>query len=364
MSAPVQPGLVVKLRPTGPWRIGPDSGARDAVDLIYHSDSLYSAISGAMRLTGKLDEWLEATARNPAGPAVRLSSLYPFHNEIGFVVPPRSIWPPPASSKVRWKGARFIPLGLVSPLIAGRTLEEDQWEVDAPSQCLVPAGRPGPFRTTMRSAAAVDRLNGNIEPHSTACVEFVAGAGMWAVISFADDEQKARWRGQVEAALRLLADSGLGGERSLGWGRSETPEFIEGSLPEMILPRPAADSRAAEVQEITVPAGETPEPVEASPASETPSAWWLLSLFTPSAGDAVDWKRGNYAVVARGGRVESPARSGDLKKIVNMISEGSVLLAANSVTGSATDVAPDGFAHPVYRAGFALAIPIPWLAAS
>ena len=44
--------------------------------------------------------------------------------------------------------------------------------------------------------------------------------------------------------------------------------------------------------------------------------------------------------------------------------EGSVLLAANSVTGSATDVAPDGFAHPVYRAGFALAIPIPWLAAS
>jgi hypothetical protein len=58
--------------------------------------------------------------------------------------------------------------------------------------------------------------------------------------------------------------------------------------------------------------------------------------------------------------VESPARCGDLKKSLNMISEGSVLLARNPVRGTAPDVAPDGFAHPVYRAGFALAIPIPW----
>jgi isocitrate/isopropylmalate dehydrogenase len=62
--------------------------------------------------------------------------------------------------------------------------------------------------------------------------------------------------------------------------------------------------------------------------------------------------------------VESPARSGDLKKTVNMVGEGSVLLAASPVHGAAPDVAPDGFAHPVYRAGFALAIPIPWQAAS
>jgi hypothetical protein len=26
---------------------------------------------------------------------------------------------------------------------------------------------------------------------------------------------------------------------------------------------------------------------------------------------------------------------------------------------AATDVAPDGFAHPVYRAGFAVAVPLP-----
>ncbi len=42
-----------------------------------------------------------------------------------------------------------------------------------------------------------------------------------------------------------------------------------------------------------------------------------------------------------------------------MVAEGSVLYADGVPLGSAADVAPDGFAHPVFRAGFALAIPLP-----
>ena len=60
----MNPGLVVKLRPSGPWRIGPDSGARNRVDVIYHSDSLYSAVTAAMARLGWLEEWLDATARD------------------------------------------------------------------------------------------------------------------------------------------------------------------------------------------------------------------------------------------------------------------------------------------------------------
>lgn len=356
MIAASQPGLVVKLRPTGPWRIGPDSGTRDEVGLTYHSDSLYSAVTGAMRLLGTLDEWLDSTARNPAEPAVRFASLFPFHNEIGFVAPPRSIWPPPASTKVRWKGAQFIPLGLVAPLLNGRALEEDQWDVDGPSHCLVPAGRSGPFRVGMRTGAAIDRVvPGNAEPHTVACIEFAAGAGLWTVISFSDNQQKERWNGPVRAALRLLADSGLGGERGRGWGRADVPEFIEGSLPQMILTDQPAEPAAAAATEATATQVE-PEPMEST------SAYWLLSLFTPAATDAVDWSRGNYSVLPRGGRIESPLRSGDLKKVVNMVAEGSVLLAPNAILGAVTNVAPDGFPHEVYRSGFALAIPIRWQA--
>jgi hypothetical protein len=82
-------------------------------------------------------------------------------------------------------------------------------------------------------------------------------------------------------------------------------------------------------------------------------------LFAPAESDAVDWGRGNYAVVLRGGRIESRAGSGGLKKQVQMVIEGSVLYSGDSLRGAAPDVAPDGFAHPVYRSGFALAIPLP-----
>jgi CRISPR type III-A-associated RAMP protein Csm4 len=345
----MNPALVVRLRPAGPWRSGPDSGARHRVDPIYHSDSLYAAVTAAMATLGLRDEWLDATARHPEGPQVRFSSCFPFVGETGFIVPPRSIWPGAPSvsaAKVRWKSARFVPLSLVAAILAGQAPREDEWTMDGASDCLLPAGSLGPFRIQVRSNAAVDRLTGAVERHSTACLQFRPEAGLWAIVSFTDDAASARWSGPVRGALRLLADSGFGGERSRGWGRCADPEFIEGTLPEIILP-------PAEV----VPAPEVAPEAEALPSE--PTAHWLLSLFTPGPQDAVDWQRGNYTVIARGGRVDSPAGFGERKKELQMVTEGSVLVAAEGIRGAAPDVAPDGFAHPVFRAGFALSVPLP-----
>src|SRR5204863_3669235 len=139
------------------------------------------------------------------------------------------------AGRVRWKSARFVPLGIVQAILAGKALDDGQWAIDGASECLVPAGRSGPFRTGLRWNAAVDRLTGVTERHGTACIEFRAGAGLWAVVSFRDEAARDRWQGPVQAAFRWLADSGFGGERSRGWGRSEAPEFIEGQLPDMIL---------------------------------------------------------------------------------------------------------------------------------
>jgi len=469
------------------------------------------------------------------------------------------------AARVRWKSARFVQLGIVQALLAGRRLDEQHWSVDGPSQCLVPAGRPGPFRVDIRWNAAVDRLSGAGERHATACLEFRPGAGLWTVVSFLDDAARGRWLEPVKAAFRLLADTGFGGERSRGWGRAGAPEFVEGQLPGMILPAPArvepgtaaapqagvqppvepqpavepapveeppaaeeaaVTELAAEPEAETAPVEEPPaaeeavvtelavEPeAEASPVEEPPAAeeaavtelaaepdaeaspveeppaveeavvtelaaepeaeaspveeppaveeaavtelaaepeaeaspveeppaveeaavaelaaepeaepspveeaataegteiaageasvvaptgvaalvvepeiapapieepaaeplappvvdarapvpvqlHWLLSLFSPAPADAVDWTCGSYSVVTRGGRVESPSGSGELKKLVQMVAEGSVL-CGGAPTGAAPDVAPDGFAHPVFRAGFAVAIPLP-----
>ncbi|SPF40584.1 conserved hypothetical protein [Candidatus Sulfopaludibacter sp. SbA4] len=609
----MNPGLVIKLRPNGPWRIGPDSGARNRVDAIYHSDSLYSAVTSAMARLGWLEEWLDATARNNTS-AVCFSSCFPFLDEIGFVVPPRTVWPPTTpglmSARVRWKSARFVPLGIVQAILAGQRLDENHWSVDGASECLVPVGRPGPFRSGLRYSAAVDRLTGASERHSTACLEFRPGAGLWTIASFLDEAASTRWMNPVKAAFRLLADTGFGGERSRGWGRSEAPEFIDGVLPDMIVPpKTGAGGQGSGAGEEPVPeAAPVPEPVEAeaavlappviepleadlselppdpepeppvaesappiadpdppghepvpptpepeapatepsvtpapeptptvapeapktappelpaspeppaaaapevaatpapeppttsepgpatfaapeptpttapelpatpalepittaapeqptvvapeptptaapelptapapelqpTPASEptttaapepiptavpepptpapepqavtspepptavapepgvvtapvpepppaepeptstpTPSpqpptpafrapekipSFWLLSLYTPAPSDSVDWARGNYTVLARGGRVDSPSGSGELKKQIQMVTEGSVVHAASEPRGCAADVAPDGFPHPVFRAGFAVSIPLP-----
>jgi CRISPR type III-A-associated RAMP protein Csm4 len=319
--------LLIKLRPTGPWRIGPDSGDRDRVDRIYHSDSLYSAVSGAMARLGELEPWLDATARADGQPAVSFSSCFPFYGETLYVVPPRNLWPPPPSAKVRFKGARFVPLKVVETLLTGRAIAEENWAIDGASECLIAGGAQGPFRVSVRSNAAVDRNGESVAPHSIACLEFTPGGGLWLIASFADDAARDRWQGPIQGAFRLLADSGFGGGKSRGWGRSEMPEIVEGDLPGLLL----------------------------NP-SEEPDGYWLLSVFHPSAADAVDWQHGSYSLTTRGGRIDS---YGDEKKPTRMLTEGSVIVSASTPIGAASDVAPENFAHPVYRSGFALAIPIP-----
>lgn len=349
----MKPAFVVRFRPAGPWRIGPDSGARNRVDRIYHSDSLFSAVTHAMARFGQMEDWLAATAASDNGSAVRFSSCFPLMDDVQFVVPPRTMWPPLPSPKVRWKSARFVPLSVVASLTAERPLHDSAWYVHGPSECLMAGHGPehiGPFRSALRSYAAVDRLSGSaVAVHDAACLEFSEGGGLWAAVEFADGEAAARWNEPVRAALRLLADSGLGGERSMGWGRSEAPEFIDGTLPDMILP-PVAPAPPPE------PSAEGAEPAPKPPLE---TGYWLLSMYSPAGGDLVDWQRGSYSIVTRGGRVDSPVRSGDPKKLLRMVEEGSVLVAEAPPRGAAADVAPDGFPHPVFRAGFAVAIPVP-----
>jgi hypothetical protein len=132
----------------------------------------------------------------------------------------------------------------------------------------------------------------------------------------------------------------------------ETEEVAAASA----VPAPEAAIAAPKEDAPVEPQTDTTE-IEA-PQTTAGQPYWMLSLFAPAAGDTVDWTRGDYAVIERNGRIESPVASGGLKKQVNLVAEGSVLIAASAPVGSAPDVAPDGFPHPVFRAGFAVAIPL------
>jgi CRISPR type III-A-associated RAMP protein Csm4 len=309
--------IEIRLRPTGPWRAGHRTGDRERVDAVYHSDALYSAVTHAMSSLGWLEEWLDATARSQDGSAVRFSSLFPFVGDTRLLPPPRTARPPSGAGKLYVNAAKLVPVEVARRGV----VNESRWAVDGASECLLPVGMAAPFEVSMRSGAAVDRITGHTEPHRTACLEFAPNAGWWGLIEISN----ADWEARVKSALRLLADSGFGGERSRGWGRAGEPEFSDGS------------SLFGEGH-----AG----------------AWWMLSLYSPHADDAVDWSRGDYATVTRAGWTDSAAGASAKKKHVRMIEEGSVLMAP-ALRGRAVDVAPEGFPHPAWRAGFALAVPVP-----
>jgi len=329
------PGIVVRFRPVGPWRIGPHTGVRDSVDPILHSDSLFSALSCSMRQLGFLPDWLRDTAES-SRPEVRLSSAFPYAGQNLYVPPPRHTWPPGIPGKVRWKAARLIPLSLTPVLLRDEDPDQERWAADPVSLCLLPVGKHGvsqpPFRIGLRSTAPVDRITGtSSEAHLSACLEFTPGSGMWCLVAFNSDEARERWSERIRAAFRLLADSGIGGERSRGWGRSRQPQFQDLDISEF-LPSISSDTEGEE------------------------TAYWLLSLFSPGAGDKMDWHRGDYTVVTRSGRVEN---GGELKQASRLIEEGSVVFAGESPVGAAVNVAPAGAAHPVYRSGFAVSVRVP-----
>ncbi|MGB9605499.1 MAG: type III-A CRISPR-associated RAMP protein Csm4, partial [Bryobacteraceae bacterium] len=315
----MQPGLVFRFRPSGPWRIGPDDGARDGVKSLLHSDALYSALTQAMARLGRLEEWLQATVLAQGDPALVISSCFPYLDEVHLVVPPASLWPPPPSPRLRWEGARFVPLSLVNELLSEQAPSDEAWRLDGPSACLLPADMnfpaPGPFRPARRWRAAVDRLSGQAVPYETACLEFADGGGFWALAVFRDEEAWAQWNQPLRGALQLLADSGLGGERKQGWGHSLPPEFIEIEWPDTLLTAPLPE----------------PGPGQAG-------AYWLLSLFVPADPEAIEWTRSRYTLVVRGGRVESPQGWGMPKKFLRMVSEGSVLHATGPLRGACRDV--------------------------
>lgn len=330
--------IVVRWKPTAPWRIGDDSGSRESSGGVLHSDTLYAAVCSAMNAMGWLEEWLDATARAET-PAAVLTSAFPWQGDQYYFPAPAPLWPPKGAGR-RVRGATLLPASVIRGLLDGAGIDESKYAPDAASGCLLladRASRGGPFRHALRTRVAVDRLSGSTGPvNKLGAIEFSENAGLWNAVCFAGDEARSLWRGKLVACFRYLADAGMGGNRSCGWGRSATPAIDDRHVESLLWPGP--------------------------PSLEGPKAWWNLSLLYPAATDSIDWTRGGYRLLERGGRIESLEQWGAEKRKAPMVAEGSVLVSEQKPVGSAPDSAPEGFAHPVYKNGFAVTIEVPWRA--
>jgi CRISPR-associated protein Csm4 len=155
---------------------------------------------------------------------------------------------------------------------------------------------------------------------------FRPGAGLYLLVSFQEEEVRRRFF----SALELLSISGIGSDRSSGNGRFTF----------------AADTLELEL------------PDEASHGIN-------LSLFCPSSESVLNemlTSETRYALIRRGGWLGEPYTT-LRKRSVYMFTEGSLFSLKEkgvSVHGKYADLRPvtDKVAHPVYRSGEALFLPV------
>lgn len=167
----------------------------------------------------------------------------------------------------------------------------------------------------------VDRRNSSTAIYQVGRTVFRPGCGLWMMADVADELHP-----MLETLLHALSDSGIGGERSSGYG-----QFTLKAMPVPPLPTPDTTQRGM-----------------------------LLSRYSPqydelSAG--VLQGDSSYDLVDVGGWFYSPQHASHRRARVRMLEVGSVISTANGVPmGQLVDVNQESKPHPVYRGGLAMMI--------
>ncbi len=308
----------------GGVHLGTREGALEGTDSMIRSDTLYSAFFNGYRLLYGKSE-LEALLKRFLGPGIPFlfSSAYPFWGD-------RFYLPVPKNQILGEKRAQKILLvetGAWSRLIRGESLEDllAGGAVDALPRSTDPHNpeKPTvPWKKIDLPRVSPNRISNQSEQYFH-CSElrFQDNAGLYFLVRCNQPEVKPR----VEAVWRLLADEGLGGDRTVGKGLFHYPR------PEKLI----------------------------LDAPDAAAGWTALSLYYPGDGEWTRLHEGFYDLIERRGYMFSKDGRSLRRKTVTMFTEGSVFPGAANRAGAMVDVTPELFkeVHDVFRAGVALGAP-------
>ena len=178
-----------------------------------------------------------------------------------------------------------------------------------------------------RPRVSLDRVSQASTLFFTGQVTYAADCGLWFGVQWRQDDEALKLT--FSSLLQDLADAGLGAERNTGLGSAAISEL--GAL-------------------------DLPDPL---------GRWTSLNRYLPAENESqVLMDSGTaYTLKSVGGWLDSPANSGQRRKTINLLTEGSVFGTHPTDTlGQMLDVRPmyehdpDPTGHPVYRCGYALAV--------
>ncbi len=327
------------LQPESGFHLGEHGIGLEASADFLHSDTLFGALCfawaearGASDLPSLLAECQRGEGR------FYLSSAFPYAGPVRFFPRPLLPWPVETEAADRLREVRWVSEGIFRAWVAGQDLTAEVtagtvtpdglWLTRAERLQLPPRPPGGSFWTTATvPRVTVDRQTNRSTVYAVGRVVFAPGCGLFCLAA-APDGDRLTFLGE---ALERLGERGLGGERSVGYGRF----------------------RVVAVEDWPPPAGSGPLAV-------------TLSLYHPTLADLTDGVLGpgaRYRLLRRGGWISSPAWRRRRARTVQMVAEGSVLVHPPGARwpGDLVEVTPPlalatGPAHPVYRYGIAFLV--------
>lgn len=174
---------------------------------------------------------------------------------------------------------------------------------------------------------------GDSNPYFMDKLYFNEGCGLFFLTDAQGDTLKS-----LKACIKLLADNGIGTDRTTGHGQFEFDEQRDVSEIEFNLPDNATHQLS-------------------------------LSLYCPKQTEIAELDKSYYDLIKRGGYIASPQNDNHLtirKKSVYMFVEGSLFPSADSRKGKVVDLTPNNTAlresgqdeiHPIWRDGTSIFLP-------
>lgn len=327
------------------------------------SDTLFAAlVDAALRLSGSGEVLAEPFA--DGNPPFLLTSAFPFAGSVRFFPMPVPLdrWFGPETLRERSKDlkrVKFVSEALFRRMVDGERM--DDWlfaekEKNEPTRGVALQG--GAFWLTVEETGGLpvemrvrpkrlhalryhhvfqahqlprvtlDRITSASNIYHAGRVSFAPGCGLWFGVQWRSNG--ASLQGLFLQALAVLADDGLGGERTVGYGGFRWPP---------------------EEEHLTLP-----DPTDGGLV-------WLLSRYHPREAELPAALTGSpgYALIAVAGWLRTWEGAAQRRQRLWLVAEGSLVRAVGpGPWGNLTDVRPryqnpDGdLPHPVWRYGFAL----------
>ena len=320
-----------------------------------HSDTLFSAwINAYARLLGRQKvENLLARFLNSSEPPFKISStfIYSQHNDNVTYYLPCPFQSPPNYPKDNLslfplhQKLQYLPLVLWQRWYQGQGFTAQDYDRLANFSAHSHGSRELEqawqyhlnYSVHQVPKTAVDRVNQTAIAYSVGFTQFLSAenhySGLYFLVHFTEEDRDLEYC--LQAALDLLGEEGLGGERSNGAGRFRASwQFLPKIWQEVI-------------------------------NFKWGNHYCLLSLFWQPSLTQKFLQNARYQLKERGGWVYSPFSGQQIRRQkVHMFTEGSIFNTAPS--GQLADVTPPEFItsahtsqpHPIFRNGISLTIPI------